>query len=190
MSPGAFPAYSLLSAFGRAAPLNLDYQRSGRVLPFPFHFLNNNGAMNVRPANYSWQRLYDLVLDLTRYSFSTRAIFRRLLATEGVTSRWMNVVRAVSTEGFGRARYHREIRRPPGHRPAIPALFRAGEQRASPVLQKHRAPGSRTADGVASRGRSLSRSQRLLEGRALQGCSSPRLTFCPASKDGPRVSGC
>jgi len=35
--PGAFPAYSLLSAFGRAAPLNLDYQRSNRVLPFPFH---------------------------------------------------------------------------------------------------------------------------------------------------------
>jgi hypothetical protein len=31
MTPGAFPAYSLLSAFGRAAPLNLDYQRSNRV---------------------------------------------------------------------------------------------------------------------------------------------------------------
>ena len=110
MSPGAFPAYSLLSAFGRAAPLNLDYQRSGRVLPFPFHFLNNNGAMNVKPANYSWRTFYDHIIDLTRYSFSTRAIFRRFLATQGVTSRWMNVVRAVSTEGFGRARYHREIR--------------------------------------------------------------------------------
>ena len=59
MTPGAFPAYSLLSAFGRAAPLNLDYQRSNRVLPFPFHFLNNNGAMNVKPANYSWQTFYD-----------------------------------------------------------------------------------------------------------------------------------
>jgi hypothetical protein len=110
MTPGAFPAYSLLSAFGRAAPLNLDYQRSGRVLPFPFHFLNNNGAMNVKPANYSWQTFYDHIIDLTRYSFSKRAIFRRFLATEGVTSRWMNVVRAVSTEGFGRAKYHREIR--------------------------------------------------------------------------------
>ena len=53
LSPGAFPAYSLLSAFGRAAPMNLDYQRAGRVLPFPFHFLNNNHAMNVRPKNYS-----------------------------------------------------------------------------------------------------------------------------------------
>ncbi|HTQ57665.1 MAG TPA: hypothetical protein VMI94_24520 [Bryobacteraceae bacterium] len=110
MSPGAFPAYSLLSAFGRAAPLNLDYQRANRVLPFPFHFLNNNGAMNVKPAHYSWQMLYDRIIDLTRYSFSTRAISRRLVATQGVTSRWMNVVRAVSTEGFGRARYYQEIR--------------------------------------------------------------------------------
>ena len=59
LSPGAFPAYSLLSAFGRAAPMNLDYQRAGRVLPFPFHFLNNNHAMNVRPKNYSWPEFYD-----------------------------------------------------------------------------------------------------------------------------------
>ena len=50
------------------------------------------------------------IIDLTRYSFSTRAIFRRFLATQGVTARWLNVVRAVSTEGFGRARYHGEIR--------------------------------------------------------------------------------
>ena len=54
LTPGAFPGYSLLSAFGRAAPLNLEYQRAGRVLPFPFHFLNNNQAMNVKPKNYSW----------------------------------------------------------------------------------------------------------------------------------------
>ena len=37
LSPGAFPAYSLLSAFGRAAPLNLEYQRAGprASLPVP-----------------------------------------------------------------------------------------------------------------------------------------------------------
>ena len=35
LAPGAFPAYSLLSAFGRAAPLNLEYQRAGRVLAVP-----------------------------------------------------------------------------------------------------------------------------------------------------------
>src|SRR5205823_9063073 len=33
LTPGAFPGYSLLSAFGRAAPLNLELQRQRRVLP-------------------------------------------------------------------------------------------------------------------------------------------------------------
>jgi hypothetical protein len=111
LAPGAFPGYSLLTAFGQAAPLNLEYQQAGRVLPFPFHFLNNNQAMNVRPRNYSWPNFYDHVIDLTRYSFSWRALYRRFWATPGVIPRWMNLLRAVSTEGFGRLRYHRDIRR-------------------------------------------------------------------------------
>jgi hypothetical protein len=110
LAPGAFPAYSLLSAFGRAAPLNLDYQRAGRVLPFPFTFLNNNHAMNVRPANYSWAEFYDRLVDLTSYSFSWRAIRRRLSATPAMIPRWMNVVRAMSSEGWGRIEYHTTIR--------------------------------------------------------------------------------
>ena len=111
LAPGAFPAYSLLSAFGRAAPLNLEYQRAGRVLPFPFTFLNNNHAMNVRPANYSWVEFYDRLVDLTSYSFSWRAIRRRLGATPALIPRWMNVVRAMSSEGWGRIEYHTTIRR-------------------------------------------------------------------------------
>ena len=111
LSPGAFPAYSLLSAFGRAAPMNLEYQRAGRVLPFPFHFLNNNHAMNVRPKNYSWPEFYDHLVDVTRYSFSWKAIARRIPATATAIPKWMNVVRAVSSEGFGRIRYHKMIRR-------------------------------------------------------------------------------
>jgi hypothetical protein len=110
LAPGAFPAYSLLSAFGRAAPMNLDYQRAGRVLPFPFTFLNNNHAMNVRPVNYSWVEFYDRLVDLTSYSFSWRAIRRRLGATSAMIPRWMNVVRAMSSEGWGRIAYHRTIR--------------------------------------------------------------------------------
>jgi hypothetical protein len=110
LAPGAFPAYSLLTSFGRAAALNLGYQRDDRVLPFPFYFLNNNQAMNVQPLHYSWRDFYDRVIDLSRYSFSTRAIVRRLLATRGWNSRWLNVVRAVSTEGFGRVRYYTGIR--------------------------------------------------------------------------------
>ena len=111
LAPGAFPAYSLLSAFGRAAPLNLEYQRAGRVLPFPFTFLNNNHAMNVRPKNYAWPEFYDQLVDLSRYSFSWRAIGRRLGATDGAIPKWMNVVRAMSSEGWGRIAYHSTIRR-------------------------------------------------------------------------------
>jgi hypothetical protein len=111
LAPGAFPAYSLLSAFGRAAPLNLEYQRNGRVLPFPFHFLNNNHAMNVRPKNYSWAEFYDGLIDVTRYSFSWRAIARRVPATATAIPKWMNVVRAMSSEGWGRIAYHTTIRR-------------------------------------------------------------------------------
>jgi hypothetical protein len=111
LAPGAFPAYSLLSAFGRAAPMNLDYQRAGRVLPFPFHFLNNNHAMNVRPKHYGWPEFYDGLIDITSYSFSWRAIARRVPATPTAIPKWMNVVRAMSSEGWGRISYHTTIRR-------------------------------------------------------------------------------
>ena len=111
LAPGAFPAYSLLSAFGRAAPMNLDYQRAGRVLPFPFHFLNNNHAMNVRPKNYGWPEFYDGLIDVTSYSFSWKAIARRVPATATAIPKWMNVVRAMSSEGWGRIKYHTTIRR-------------------------------------------------------------------------------
>jgi len=109
-TPGAFPAYSLLSAFGQAAPLNLDFQRAGRVLPFPFHFLDNNRAMNVRPKNYTWTELYDRIIDLRKHSFSWRSIGRRLAANDGMLVRSLNLVRAVSSEGFGRIRYETTVR--------------------------------------------------------------------------------
>jgi hypothetical protein len=110
LTPGAFPGYSLLSAFGQAAPLNLEYQRQNRVIAFPFHFLNNHGAMNLKPRNYTWPEFYEHVIDLTRYTFSPRAILRRLRATNAFIPRWMNVVRAVSSEGYGRINYYTKMR--------------------------------------------------------------------------------
>jgi len=123
LAPGAFPGYSLLTAFGQAAPLNLEYQRARRVLPFPFYFLNNNQAMNVRPKHYSWKDFYGHVIDLTGCSFSWQALFRRFRATAGLSSRWMNLLRAVSTEGFGRLRYYREICRRLATDRQFPAYF-------------------------------------------------------------------
>jgi hypothetical protein len=111
LAPGAFPGYSLLSAFGQAAPLNLEYQRANRVLPFPFQFLNNNQAMNVKPRNYSWPDFYEHVIDLVKYTYSWPAILKRAKSNKTMIPRWMNVVRAISSEGFGRIKYHGEVRR-------------------------------------------------------------------------------
>ena len=111
LAPGAFPGYSLLTSFGEAAPLNLEYQRAGRVLPFPFHFLNNHLAMNLKPKNYEWVDFYDNVIDLTEYTFSKRAIYRRWKATNGGTAKWMNFMRAISSEGYGRIRFFKKVRK-------------------------------------------------------------------------------
>ena len=111
IAPGVFPGYSLLTSFGQAAPLNLEYQRASRVIPFPFFFLNNTGAMNLKPKNYSWPDFYDRIIDLTKYSMSPRTIARRFGATHAMIPRWLNLVRAVSSEGYGRIKYYSEIRR-------------------------------------------------------------------------------
>ena len=111
LSPGSFPGYSILTAFGEAAPVNLEYQRAGRVLPFPFHFLNNHLAMNVKPLNYEWVEFYDKVIDVTEYTFSRKAIYNRVKASNNFTVKWMNVMRAVSSEGYGRLKFFRNIRK-------------------------------------------------------------------------------
>jgi len=110
-SPAAFPGYSLLTSFGEAAPLNLEYQRENRVLPFPFHFLNNHLAMNMKPKNYGWIEFYDKVIDLTAYTFSKKAIYRRFMATPHFTSKWLNFMRAISSEGYGRLRFYHAVRK-------------------------------------------------------------------------------
>lgn len=107
LAPGAFPAFSLLTAFGVSAPLNETYRAAGRVLPFPHHMLNNTDAMNVRPLNYTWPEFYAKLTDLLEFAFSRRAIYRRFMANGGVIPRLFNVLRAVSAEGAGKIRKYR-----------------------------------------------------------------------------------
>ena len=111
MAPGTFPAFSMLTAFGRSAPLNLQYQREDRMVAFPFHFLNNNGAMNVRPKNYSWTEFYDRMIDLHQFAFSKRVMYNRLKATNAAIPRMMNIIRGISFEGWGKIKYFQDIRR-------------------------------------------------------------------------------
>ena len=123
MVPSMFPGFSLLTAFGEASPLNVGFQRDGRLLPFPFHFLNNNHAMNVRPKNYSWKAFYDRVIDLTDYAFSKPRIYARFRAGGTWLSRWANVLRALSSEGAGRLRFYRDIRSRLDNDPQLIAYF-------------------------------------------------------------------
>jgi hypothetical protein len=109
LTPGAFPGYSLLTSFGEAAPINLQYQLDDRLIGFPFHFLDNNHAMNIKPMNYSWPEFYSNAIGLGEHTFSWGAIMRRLIATHAFIPRWMNVVRAISEEGFGRIAYNKSI---------------------------------------------------------------------------------
>jgi len=53
---------------------------------------------------------YDKVIDLTKYAFSLKAIYRRFTHTHGFTSKWMNVMRAISSEGWGRLKFYRQVR--------------------------------------------------------------------------------
>jgi hypothetical protein len=110
LTPGAFPAYCMLTSFGRAAPINAEYYRQNRVLPIPFHFLSNWNP-NVKPKNYSWTEFYDRVLDVTKYTFSWSSMIKRYRANQGILPAWINVLRATSPEGFGRIQYYSEVRR-------------------------------------------------------------------------------
>lgn len=110
LTPGAFPAYSLFSAFGEAAPMNIELQRQGRVLGFPHFFLDNNKAMNIRPKNYQWPEFYDHLIDLMKHSFSLRTMYRRFSATDRPLAKFMNVVRSCSSEGYFRLQYHKRLR--------------------------------------------------------------------------------
>jgi hypothetical protein len=122
-TPGAFPAFSQRTAFGEATPENLELQRAGRVLGFPFHFLDNNQVMNVVPANYEWEEFYGYLQDVTEYSFSARAIARRWRSTRGTTSRVLNFVRAVSSEGFGRIKHYKHVRAALASDPSVRSYF-------------------------------------------------------------------
>ncbi|MGE4252428.1 MAG: radical SAM protein [Parvibaculaceae bacterium] len=104
-APGAYPAFSMLTAYGRAAPLNLELQRAGRVLPIPFPFLDGNHAMNVRPLNYEWTEIYAHAADLTQYAMKGARMAKRWAANRGST-RWVNLVRSHSSR---RAKFQRTM---------------------------------------------------------------------------------
>lgn len=129
LSPGSFPGYSLLSAFGEAVPLNLSYQADNRVIPFPFHFLNNHLAMNVKPKNYDWEVFYDHLIDITSFTFSKKSIYKRVMANSKTITKGLNFVRAISNEGTGRIKFFKKIRQKLKTDPSFKAYFEGDHDR-------------------------------------------------------------
>lgn len=109
ITPGAYPAYLLLTSYGQAAPLNLEYQKAERVLPFPFYFLDSKRGMNIKPKNYAWDEFYDNVIDLIKHNISWGNFFSSYKAIDEFIPRWVNVIRVLPW--FEQLKYYREIRR-------------------------------------------------------------------------------
>jgi len=132
--PGTYPTFSLFTAFGQAAPINMELQRADRVLPFPFYFLDNKHAINVRPKHYAWPEFYDHILDVTRYALSWPRIYRRFQANRGLAPKLLNLVRAAPA---GRLKWDRSIRRLLDSDHTVRGFFE-GETRTIPEFYKAR----------------------------------------------------
>jgi hypothetical protein len=143
LAPGIFPYFSVLTSFGRNAADNLTYQRNGRVLPVPFHFLDLLQAMNVKPKHYGWTEFYDQICSVFAHAFSARAIARRFLVTRTHSVRLEQLFRAVSAERSNRLRYHRAMRRwldEPQMRAFFEGDSREIPERFTRVVQSHLGP--------------------------------------------------
>lgn len=101
LAPGVFPSYGLLTAYGKAAPSNLEYEKHNRVLAVPFHVLDVQMGMNVIPKNYSWPEFYNHLIDLAKHTFSKKVIFNRYKANSSQLWKWINVFRGHTAEGIG-----------------------------------------------------------------------------------------
>lgn len=154
--PGAWPAINLLTAYGEAAPLNLEFQRDGRMIPIPFHFLDNK-HINVRPANYDWAEFYTLSADLKRHAYSGARIRRRFMANRGFPTKAFNGLRVISKsrirrdEGLAHLfRTDRSFQRFfQGETTQIPEYFEAGVRRDLGPLWEHLPEGGLIHDANA-----------------------------------------
>jgi hypothetical protein len=96
--PSVFPKFTMLTAYGNSAPVNRHLQEEHRVIDVPFHLLDNFSAPNVRLKNYSLPEFFDHLIDLLRFSFSPRMMWKRFKSSERPSVRALHLIRAVSGE--------------------------------------------------------------------------------------------
>jgi hypothetical protein len=101
-APGIYPAYNLLTAFGQSTKFNLKNEIEDRIIPFPFHMMQGLNTLNIVPRNYSWEEFYTHYIDLLKYSFSARALYRRFKANPFKGARWFTLFMSLSVGGSGK----------------------------------------------------------------------------------------
>jgi hypothetical protein len=102
LSPGIYPAYAILTVFGKSTTGNLKYETENRVIPFPFHMMHGLNNLNVIPGNYSWEEFYTHLIDLLKYSFSARAMYRRFRNNPMARARWLTLFLSFSVGASGK----------------------------------------------------------------------------------------
>ena len=184
-TPGAFPAYSLLSAFGQAAPLNLELQRERprAAVPVP---LPRQQPRDERAAQELHAGRPSTTGSSTCASTRSpaRAIGRRLAANDGFLTRSLNLVRAISSEGHGRIRHDSTVRGLLDTDRSVRSFFDGETATVPGVLPQPRQERARRSVGFAARRRRRARPQRIPEGgnRTVTG-GGPQLAPCR----GPRA---
>jgi hypothetical protein len=111
MVPGTYPAYAILTAYGRGSQRYEDYLSENRILPIPFHFLRTIHSSNVKPNHYSWIDFHDHVIALFKYSFSRQAMYQRFKAIKTTLPKWLSLGLSLSVGGVGKLRHYMEVRR-------------------------------------------------------------------------------
>ena len=84
---------------------NIKYQKENRVIPFPFHMLRSVLTLNIVPKNYTWEEFYDYYIDLLKYSFSAKSMYRRFKAIKMAAPRWLTLLLSLSVGGLGKIRH-------------------------------------------------------------------------------------
>ncbi|MCJ7716701.1 MAG: hypothetical protein MUO54_09295, partial [Anaerolineales bacterium] len=102
LAPAAYPAYALLTVFGQNTKGSLKYEAENRIVPFPFHMMHGLNNLNVIPGNYRWEEFYSHFLDLLKYSFSARVMYRRFKNNPMFAARWLTLFLSFSVGGSGK----------------------------------------------------------------------------------------
>jgi len=105
LAPATYPSFQMLTAFGHSAKGNLKYELGNRIIPFPFHMMIGLNTMNIVPKNYSWEEFYVHFIDLLKYGFSNKVMYRRFRANPRIAAKWFTLLLSLSLGGKGKIRH-------------------------------------------------------------------------------------